>query len=394
MNVLFISNLYPNSLEPSRGVFNEYQIQHLAQRCPVQVIAPIAWFPIRSRYTPRGVVPVQETLGGIEVRHPHHFYLPKIGRYFNASLFARGIASTVTAIQQEFPFDVIFVNWTYPDACGVAQLAKHFDVPFVVSVSGSDAHLYLGMRDRVRQILGMFEQAAAITTRSEDLRNMLLAHSVNPGKIYVVYNGVAPARFQFTPQRAARQALGWDPAESVILFVGRLAPEKSVDDLLRAFAHARRYQDLVARLVIVGDGPDRTALMRLTATLGLTDCVTWAGWKKPAEISQYFNAANVLCLPSQNEGVANVVLEAFSCGLPVVATAVGGIPEVMTDETGVLVAPSLPQSLAHGLQLALRRTWNVDRIRQHAARFNWAVNAERMETILAEAVANYPRGNR
>ena len=391
MNVLFISNLYPNSLEPSRGVFNEYQIQHLAQRCPVRVIAPIAWFPIRSRYTPRGEVPNRETLSGIEVRHPHHFYLPKIGRYFNASLFAHGIAPTVAAIHKEFPFDVIFVNWTYPDACGVAQLAKEFKVPFVVSVSGSDAHLYLGMRDRVRQILAMFDEAAAITTRSEDLRNMLLAHAINPGKIHVVYNGVEPIRFQSTPRSIARLALGWNPAEPVILFVGRLAPEKSADDLLRAFAHARRYYDLVARLVIVGDGPDRGALTRLTETLGLTDCVTWAGWKKPTEISQYFNAANVLCLPSQNEGVANVVLEAFACGLPVVATAVGGIPEVMTPETGILVAPSLPQSLAHGLHRALQRTWDVDRIRQHAAHFNWAANAEHMEAILSEAVAHHPR---
>ena len=394
MNILFISNLYPNSLEPSRGVFNEYQVLHLAQSCPIKVIAPIAWFPIRGRYAPRGLLPGKEVLDGIEVQHPRHFYFPKVGRHFNAALFARGIAPTVTAIHNEFPFDIIFVNWTYPDACGVAQLAAHFNVPFVVSVSGSDAHLYLEMRDRAQQILTMFDRASAITTRSEDLRAMLCVHGVHPEKIHVVYNGVDHQRFKPALRSVVRQQLGWNSAECVVLFVGRLSPEKGADDLLRAFAHGRRYYNLPARLVIVGDGPERGRLMQLASELGLTNCLTWAGWKKPSEISQYFNAADMLCLPSQNEGVANVVLEAFACGLPVVATAVGGIPEVMTDETGVLVAPSLPQSLSHGIQRALQRNWNVDRICQQAARFNWADNAERMEAILAEAVANHPPGKR
>ncbi|MEI8314494.1 MAG: glycosyltransferase [Verrucomicrobiota bacterium] len=392
MNVLFISNLYPNSLEPSRGVFNEYQILHLTQRCPVKVIAPIAWFPIRGRYAPVGRLPDREILAGIDVHHPRHFYFPKVGRYFNAGLYSRGTASTVTAIHKEFPFDVIFANWTYPDACGVARLAAQFKVPFVVSVSGSDAHLYLEMRDRVRQILQMFDRAAAITTRSADLRNMLLAHAVNPRKVHVVYNGVDNRRFRSESRSAARQQLGWHPTEQVVLFVGRLSPEKGADTLLRAFAHARRYYELAAHLIIVGDGPERRQLTQLAIELGLTGSrLAWAGWKKPEEISQYFNAADVLCLPSQNEGVANVVLEAFACGLPVVATAVGGIPEVMTEETGILAAPAVPESLAHGLHQALQRVWDADRIRQHAMRFNWQANAEQMEAILKEAVVNYPR---
>lgn len=387
MKVLFVSNLYPNSLELSRGVFNEYQIQHLAKLCEVRVVAPIAWFPIRGRYAPRGVLPDREVLHGIEVQHPRHFYFPRVARQFNAALYAQGIAGAVRAIRRDFPFDVIFVNWTYPDACGVERLARKFTVPFVVSVSGSDAHIYLTFRIRARQIGRMFNAAHAITTRSQDLKNMLVAYGTAPQKIHTVYNGVDPQRFQIHPRATARQRLGWDDAQQILLFVGRLSPEKGADDLLQAFAHARRYYGINSRLVMVGDGGERGRLEQLASELKLDNHLTWAGWKNPTEITEYLNAADFLCLPSQNEGVANVVLEAFSCGLPVVATAVGGIPEIMTAATGVLAAPRQPESFAAALAKALKHPWDPEAIRAHARRFSWSSNAEHVYTILQQAVA-------
>lgn len=391
MNVLFVSNLYPNSLEPSRGVFNEYQIRHLAKRCPVKVVAPIAWFPIRGRYAPPGELPKFEVLHDIEVHHPRHFYVPKIARRFNAALYASGIKQTVYDIYDDFRFEVIFVNWTYPDACGVARLAQHFNVPFVTSVSGSDAHVFLTMRDRAAQIVNMFRQAAAVTTRSQDLKDMLLAHGVDGRKVNVVYNGVDGARFQSIPRAEARKRLGLDPARQILLYVGRLSPEKGPDDLVRALAHARQYYAITPQLVFVGDGPLRASLQQLAGSLGVTDLIVWAGWKKPHETRDFFCAADFLCLPSQNEGVANVVLESFSCGLPVIATAVGGIPEIMTAETGLLAAPCEPASLAAAIYKAGRRVWDPEVIRRHGARFDWNANAEFIESILRRAVEQHGR---
>jgi glycosyltransferase involved in cell wall biosynthesis len=393
MKVLFVSNLYPNSTELSRGVFNSYQIQHLAKRCEVKVVAPIAWFPIRGRHAPKGEVPAEETLEGIQIYHPRHFYLPKVARQFNPILYARGIKSTLQTIRREFPFDIIFVNWSFPDACGVASLAAEFGVPFVTSVSGSDVHVYLTYRMRSRQIVKMFAASQAVTTRSQDLKNMLLAYRVPSAKVHAVYNGVDPRRFHAEPRATARQRLGWDPAQTVLLFVGRLSSEKGADDLLRALAHARRYYALTSRLVIVGDGPQRPMLESLAAGLGLTDQITWVGWKNPADVSSYMNAANFLCLPSQNEGVANVVLESFACGLPAVATAVGGIPEIMTEETGVLASPRQPESFAAALAKAHARTWDSAAIRRHAAHFSWDANAEHMHAILEQAIRDFSDRN-
>jgi glycosyltransferase involved in cell wall biosynthesis len=286
---------------------------------------------------------------------------------------------------------VIFVNWTYPDACGIARLAPHFNVPFVTSVSGSDAHVFLTMRDRATQIREMFHQAAAVTTRSQDLKDMLIAHGVDGRKVNVVYNGVDGDRFQPIPRADARQRLGLSPDRQILLYVGRLSPEKGPDDLVRALAHARRYYGITPQLIVVGDGPLRGLLAQLAQSLAVSDQIVWAGWKKPFETRDYFCAADCLCLPSQNEGVANVVLESFSCGLPVVATAVGGIPEIMTEETGLLAAPMEPASLAAAIHKACRRTWSAEAIRRHGARFDWNANAEFVESILRRAVERHGR---
>ena len=389
MKVLFISNLFPNSCDTERGIFNAYQIQNLAKLCDVKVVAPIAWFPIRGHYAPQGQVPVREMIDGIDIHHPRHFYLPKVGRQFNASLYAAGIDQTLQQIYREYPFDIIFTNWTYPDACAVAKLAPRFRVPFVISVSGSDAHLYLTFRIRRGQILRMFDAARAVMTRSQDLKDMLLAYGVPAAKVNVVYNGVDRRRFCSVPRKELRQKLGWDTQERVLLYVGRLSPEKGVDDLLRAYAHARRYYSVLARLVIVGDGAERSRLKALASQLGLQGDVTWAGWKRPGEVSEYMNAADFLCLPSHNEGVANVVLEAFSCGIPVVATAMGGIPEIMTSATGVLASPKQPESFSAALGKALSQSWDATAIRVQAERYNWSSNAAQVQTILQQAIEEF-----
>src|SRR3546814_5870610 len=91
------------------------------------------------------------------------------------------------------------------------------------------------------------------------------------------------------------------------------------------------------RLAFVGDGPARSALARRRDEHGLGERVILAGARPHAELPTWMQAADLLCLPSHSEGVPNVVLEAMSCGLPVVATRVGGIPEVLPDLAGILV---------------------------------------------------------
>jgi glycosyltransferase involved in cell wall biosynthesis len=102
-------------------------------------------------------------------------------------------------------------------------------------------------------------------------------------------------------------------------------------------------------------------------------------------------AADVLSLPSHNEGVPNVVLEAMACGLPVVATRVGGIPEVLPGHAGILVPAHDHQALGRALADALQRDWSRDRILEHAARFRWDDNVRQLDRILRDAATPLSR---
>ncbi|MCG3148433.1 MAG: putative teichuronic acid biosynthesis glycosyltransferase TuaC [Verrucomicrobiae bacterium] len=348
------------------------------------MVAPIAWFPIPGRFAPPATVPAQEAIAGLTVLHPRSFYLPKIGRPLNPWLFGRSLQKPLADLRRTFPFDVIFVNWAYPDACGVAQIAR---VPFVVSISGSDANWYLTMRVRRRQILTMLGQAHAITVRSQALKDLLVSQAIPPEKIHVLYNGVDTHWFTPIPKTEARRQFNVPPQSPVLLYVGRLSPEKGVADLLQALAILRHEHKIPARLLVLGDGPQREALWQHAVELDIRAHIHWAGWKKPDEVPPYLSAADLLCLPSHMEGVPNAALEAFACGLPVVATKVGGTPEVVTEDTGVLTEPHNPQAFATALSFALQARWNPQLIRQHAAKFDWNVNATRLHKILQSASA-------
>ena len=387
MKVLFVSNLFPNRYEPARGIFNLRQMRHLAQLCEARVLAPYNWFFIKGRFAPPQPLPETETIAGLPVHHSRSFYLPKIGRTLNPWLYAKSAIGPIRRIREQFPFDIIYVNWAYPDACGIARVARKLAVPFVVSISGSDVNWYLTMRIRRRQILNMLAHARAITVRSQALRDLLIAHRVPAEKIHVLYNGVDRIMFRGqTPensdQNSDRRLLTADRLP-VLLYVGRLSPEKGVADLLRSIP----LLPMPVRLNVIGNGSQRAELQQLATGLKLDGIVNWLGWKKPEEVPAFMAEADLLCLPSHMEGVPNVALEAFACGLPVVGTRVGGIPEIITETTGLLAEPKNPASFAAALTRALQTAWDAAAIRRHAARFDWSENARQLHQILQSALA-------
>ncbi|MDQ3747284.1 MAG: glycosyltransferase, partial [Acidobacteriota bacterium] len=169
-------------------------------------------------------------------------------------------------------------------------------------------------------------------------------------KIFVQHNSINAGREVGEDEvRRLKERLGVSDGERVVLTVGRLSREKAQADLLRAFARlARENSEVRARLVLVGEGPERAALERLAAELGIGGRVVFAG--QTSDVAPFYAAADLFALPSHSEGSPYALLEAMAAGVPVVATRVGGVPEIVSDgESALVVAPRDDEALAGAL---------------------------------------------
>jgi glycosyltransferase involved in cell wall biosynthesis len=185
----------------------------------------------------------------------------------------------------------------------------------------------------------VFDRVDRIIAVSADLAEKARQMGADETRLQVIRNGVDVA--QFTPL--------FTPPGSEIVWVGRMVPVKGLEYLIQAMPTVFRAVP-EARLILVGDGPLRPALQSQVEELGITDVVRFVGLTHHSRVIEYLQSASMLVLPSLSEGCPLVVLEAFAAGTPVVASRVGGVPEVVAEgESGLLVSPADPAALAEAI---------------------------------------------
>jgi glycosyltransferase involved in cell wall biosynthesis len=215
-----------------------------------------------------------------------------------------------------------------------------------------------------------------------------------PSQWDVIHSGVdfAPLSATATDRAAMRMELGIGRQDLVIGTLGRLAAVKGQQDLVRAFSVLLSVVP-EARLLLVGDGEQEVALRSLASDLGVISRCVFGGWRQ--DVGDVLRAVDIFALPSHNEGMGKALVEAMYLGCPVVATNVGGIPELITDGVeGLLVAPRDPASLAEALQrlvadVALRqRLGSRAAVRAHA--YSSQLMVEKLSTLYQElALSGY-----
>ena len=194
-----------------------------------------------------------------------------------------------------------------------------------------------------RMVLPWADRVVAV---AGSMKTLLLKSGVRRDKIRLIYNAIEPAPPTRTSPAELRQAHGLTTEHVVAGAIGRLSPEKghlTLFEAMRSVASAVP----TARLLVVGDGPDRTMLQEYCRAHGLQDRVIFTGYQE--NISDYYGILDLLVLPSLTEGLPNTVLEAMSFGIPVLATSVGGVPEIIEGDNGVMVPPQDPAALAQQL---------------------------------------------
>jgi len=280
---------------------------------------------------------------------------------------------------------VLHCQWTISGLVGYLA-TRWIRRPVVLTVRGSDFHLASnGLGAIVNRFV--YRRMSSVLTVSEDLARQIGYMGVDAQRLHVVTNGV-DERFRPADGAVARKELELPGDGVIVLFVGLLVQVKGLDHLLDAL---RQLTDLPVRCVLVGDGPLREHLGNRARTEGLGERVQFAGQCSAATIPAWMAAADILVLPSLSEGRPNVVLEAHACGLPVVATNVGGTPELLEDGVnGLLVPVGDSDALAgalrrlatdHDLRL---RLGVAARERIKAGGFTWNATAARTRQIYAD----------
>lgn len=276
------------------------------------------------------------------------------------------------------------------------KLAKQYGKPFVLTQHNTYIE-YNSIFDQVetvndlsvgKQNLNSADQIIAI---SQATRDYVLRLGAKPSKVKVVYNGVDLARFRFIrgKREEMRRKLGIPQDATVVLTVRRLVYKNGVDTLLDCAKIATKKNPKIVFLA-VGKGPDLESVRGQVARLGLETNFKLVGFVSDDDLPFYYNLADLFVLPSKSgEGLPLVALEAMACGLPVVATDVGGIKEILVNDYGKLVPPKQPELLANAIlefsavDFSSRKTELRAKVEE---KFSWDSNVERLVELYEELI--------
>ena len=375
LRVLTLSTLFPTAKRPGFGIFVERQSIGLAalDDTELQLVSPVGLAPwplsLLPHYAGRSSLPEREEWKGILVHRPRYVTLPKIGRAHDARAMTKGVLPLLHEIRKDFPFDLIAAEFFWPDGVAAMHLARALGVPFSVKARGSDIHYWGRRPDTGGQILETSRAAGGLIAVSEALRRDMIALGMEADKICVHRSGVDLDIFRPVDRVSAKAALGIEGP--LIASVGSLIPLKGQKLLIEALDQLPE-----ASLILAGDGPERPKLERMARKFGHR--VRFLGNRPPDEMAGLLASADVMALPSEREGLANVWLESLACGTPIVIPDVGGAAEVVDrPQAGMLVARE-PHAIAAALKAILADPPAQEEVRKSALRFSWDKGAREL----------------
>lgn len=274
---------------------------------------------------------------------------------FHEPQYVLALTNALVLVTRERKLDILHAHYAVPHATA-AYLAHQIAASTmgdaapktVTTLHGTDITLVGSDPSFADVVAFSIEQSHGVTTVSESLRQDTIRTLGIRRDIRVIYNFLDCERYRRTPDPALRPEL-LKGADAVVMHVSNFRPVKRVDRVLETFIRIRECVN--ARLVMVGNGPDRAALERSVANQGLSDAVEFVGERH--DLVALLSSADLFLLPSAQESFGMAALEAMSCGTPVVAARVGGLPEVIEDgKTGFLCEPDDVDAMAaRGVEL-------------------------------------------
>jgi teichuronic acid biosynthesis glycosyltransferase TuaC len=387
VRILTLSTLFPNAAQPNFGIFVERQTAGLATRPGIDltVINPIGippWPISRAgHYAVLKTLPQHEQWRGLEVYRPRFALVPRFGGPLNPAMIARAALPLARRLHAERPFDLIDAEFFYPDGPAAMRLSKALGIPFTIKARGADIHHWGQAKGCTQQILDAANAASGLLAVSAALKDDMAAMGIDPAKIMVHYTGLDQGRFMPQDRMAEKKALGI--AGPMILSVGALIPRKNQALLIKALAQLPG-----ATLCLAGIGPSEGDYRALAQTIGVADRVRFMGNVPHDDLPALFAAADVMALVSSSEGLANAWVEAIACGTPVVASNVGGAPELIrSPNAGRIVDQNVPDIVAAISDLLTNPIASAI-VAAQVAHFSWDANAASLERFFSQITAS------
>ncbi len=387
--------MYPNKIKPNYGNFIHNQVKHLTTLgCDIRVICPVPYAPsflkVKAKWRYYGEIPSFDVIDNIPIYYPRYITPP--GHWFHGlagySMY-KCIKNKVDSILHDFTPHIIHTHTATPDGYTGLLLKKRYKIPMVCSLRGSDINLY-PFRDKLtmfitKKVLSNADQIISVSHALEKTAEEI----VMPLKqIRVLHNGCdfINNSFKEDDRVKIRKNIGISDNESVIIFVGALMRDKGVYELINAFTKISAKHPAV-QLIILGEGPENNSLNKIISNNRLNNKIHLIGSHPHDEVYLWLKASDLFVLPTYNEGLPNALLEAMACGLPVIASKVGGIPEVVKDgENGILIAAKNAGALYQALDQMLLNV-NLSKGMGKKGKelieneFTWESNAKKMTDL-------------
>lgn len=387
MKILTFTTVYPNPKEPGLGIFIRRRIQAMSKLAKVKVVAPVPIFNYQRRaFSLKGSIPFTRDDDGVEVIAPRWFYPPGLNG-LNPFFLYSGVRPAISRLRQTYQFDVIDAHFAHPDGVAATMLAEAFRCPFTITLRGNELE-HSKHPSRRRRMSWALRRAAYVIAVANPLRELALELGVEPQRVSTIPNGVDTAIFHPRDRDAMRAKYAVPPSSRLIVSAGNLIELKGHQHTMQS---VRSLSDAGTNvtLFVAGRGSSYEPTLRaLVSQLKLEQRVRFLGQVSPEALAELMCAADVFCLASSREGWPNVVHESLACGTPVVATRVGGAPEMIpSDDFGILVPPNDTTALTEALRSALSKEWNCEHIAAWGQSRSWDQVASEVMRVFERIVA-------
>ena len=324
----------------------------------------------------------------IELGHPNFITWTFIFNHF--------IEKEVAALSRDVEFDIIHIHDWLTAPAGISS-KRYLDEPLVSTVHSTENGRTQGLHNRDSYLIDGLEwwmtyEAKKVIICSGSMKEELEHHFQVPSdKTAVIPNAIDVSKYKrHVDQGAVKRDFGIGPYERLVLFVGRLVPQKGVEYLVRAVPRIVQ-QNGEVKIFITGDGWSRNYLEDLARSSGYADRIRFLGFISDSDLVELTMSADALVIPSVYEPFGIVALEGMAAGVPVVATDVGGLAEIVErDRTGVSVYARNPESIAWGVSKVLSDSKYSERLIQNAKKkveevYSWEAVAKRTVEVYEEA---------